>query len=286
MVSGNYLREDNPLTYEPELIDTSGVKLPTGVRKLIDELAENNHDLWAQLRIAEGWTYGPKRDDIKKTNPDLVPYHNLLESEKQYDRTAAIEVLKAIIALGYIINPPPKKPSAHSDFLPKVAEEVVQRLKSSEKVDLPALLKIWAPLSSKYWAGSSGIYELLGNRILKVGEPLLAYDVISVGLEHWPKNVRLDLPKELNLRISLHAGPASLCEDPVLQRHKYTGSHVSRTARIETITPPGEVYASQAFAALASVQRVKGFALEYVGQATLPKEADIVPLYLVGRTTP
>ena len=52
----------------------------------------------------QGWSYGPERDDQKKTHPDLLPYDQLSESEKGYDRTSVIKTLKAIIAAGYEIR--------------------------------------------------------------------------------------------------------------------------------------------------------------------------------------
>jgi len=79
------------------------------------------------------------------------------------------------------------------------------------------------------------------------------------------------LPKGINLRIALHAGPVYACVDPVTEQPSYTGTHVSRAARIEPITPPGQVYASQAFAALAAAQGVKEFTCDYVGQTPLAK---------------
>ena len=94
------------------------------------------------------------------------------------------------------------------------------------------------------------------------------------------------LPKELNLRISLHAGPVYCYKEPVFKELEYVGSHIVRAARIEPITPPGQVYASQQFAALASTQRVQGFTCEYVGRIPLPKHAGIIPLYLVRRSNP
>ncbi|MDP2045753.1 MAG: adenylate/guanylate cyclase domain-containing protein, partial [Deltaproteobacteria bacterium] len=94
------------------------------------------------------------------------------------------------------------------------------------------------------------------------------------------------LPKELNLRISLHAGPVYCYKEPVFKELEYAGSHIVRAARIEPITPPGQVYASQQFAALASTQRVQGFTCEYVGRIPLPKHAGIIPLYLVRRANP
>ena len=92
------------MTYKPEPIDTSRVKLPKEILKLTEKLAENNHDIWAKQRISEGWTYGPKRDDVNKKHPDLIPYSDLPESEKEYDRKTAMEILKLIIALGYKIE--------------------------------------------------------------------------------------------------------------------------------------------------------------------------------------
>ncbi len=92
------------MTYEPRPIDTSGVDLPEHLVALTERLAENTHDVWAAQRIAEGWTYGPSRDDAAKKHPDLIPYAGLPESEKEYDRKTAMETLKAIVALGYRIE--------------------------------------------------------------------------------------------------------------------------------------------------------------------------------------
>jgi hypothetical protein len=90
--------------YIPQGIDTSRITLTADLEKLVETLAQNNHDHWAQKRIDEGWRYGPTRDDGKKEHPDLVPYGQLSESEKEYDRKTVIEALKAIIALGYEVR--------------------------------------------------------------------------------------------------------------------------------------------------------------------------------------
>jgi class 3 adenylate cyclase len=82
---------------------------------------------------------------------------------------------------------------------------------------------------------------------------------------------RRGLPKAISLRIALHAGPVYACVDPVTEQPSYTGTHVSRAARIEPITPPGQVYSSQGFAALAAAQGVKEFTCDYVGQTPLAK---------------
>ena len=90
--------------YTPKPIDTAQIRLPEGITELIERLAGNNHDIWAQQRIADGWTYGPQRDDVAKKHPDLVPYDQLPESEKEYDRKMATGTIKAILALGYRIE--------------------------------------------------------------------------------------------------------------------------------------------------------------------------------------
>ena len=90
--------------YRPEPIDTSDVIIPEELCSLIEMIAENVHDVWAVGRIAEGWMYGVEKDNEKKLNPDLVPYSELPENEKNYDRNTAVETLKVIIKLGYTIN--------------------------------------------------------------------------------------------------------------------------------------------------------------------------------------
>lgn len=88
-------------TYTPKTIDTSHIKLSPDLEELVEHLAQNNHDHWAQKRLDEGWRYGLRRNDAQKEHPDLVPYKDLPESEKEYDRKTVIEAIKAIIALGY-----------------------------------------------------------------------------------------------------------------------------------------------------------------------------------------
>lgn len=90
--------------YVPKPIETEGIVLDEELVELTERLAENAHDHWAETRMREGWTYGERRDDGKKTHPDLVPYGELPETEKEYDRKTAMETLKAIVALGYVIS--------------------------------------------------------------------------------------------------------------------------------------------------------------------------------------
>lgn len=92
--------------YKPQPIDTSAVDLTPAQRELIELLAQNAHDVWARKRIADGWRYGPSRNDDKKTHPCLVDYDQLPESEKDYDRVLVAEVIRSALALGYRVDKP------------------------------------------------------------------------------------------------------------------------------------------------------------------------------------
>ena len=94
------------MNYEPHPLNTDGVELPPELLPLTERLAENTHDLWAAQRTLEGWRYGAQRDDARKLHPGLMPYDQLSESEKEYDRITALGTLKAVLQLGYRIVPP------------------------------------------------------------------------------------------------------------------------------------------------------------------------------------
>ena len=92
------------MDYAPKPIDTSRIQLSPEIVELEELLARHAHDVWARQRLKDGWRYGPERSDSLKEHPGLVPYEQLLETEKQYDRNAASETLKAILACGYRIE--------------------------------------------------------------------------------------------------------------------------------------------------------------------------------------
>src|SRR5262249_55787800 len=92
------------LTYRPAPRDTSGVSLPKPIEQLTGLLARNTHENWARQKLDDGWRYVPERNDERKEHPNLVPYEELSEEDKEYDRRTAMETLKAILALGYRIE--------------------------------------------------------------------------------------------------------------------------------------------------------------------------------------
>ena len=88
-------------TYTPHPLDLGDIELTPQLEQLREAIAENTHEVWAAGRIKEGWTYGPERDDKLKKHPDLIPYSELPEGEKQYDRETAMNTIKLVIKLGY-----------------------------------------------------------------------------------------------------------------------------------------------------------------------------------------
>ena len=91
-------------TYQPHPIDTSNVELTASMEALTELLAANVHEVWSAGRIAEGWQWGEQRDDARKLHPCLVPYDQLPESEKEYDRNTVLQTVKTILQLGYTIT--------------------------------------------------------------------------------------------------------------------------------------------------------------------------------------
>lgn len=88
----------------PKLEELGDVKLPSELEKFIEDLAKQQHEVWAQSRMEQGWTYGPERNDQLKHHPCLVPYEELPEVEKAYDRDTAVGTLKLIQKLGFTIT--------------------------------------------------------------------------------------------------------------------------------------------------------------------------------------
>lgn len=89
--------------YRPQPIDTTDIELPEELVPLVEKMAKNVHEVWAETRIAQGWCYGEERDDAKKTHSCLIPYEELPEEEKEYDRNTSIGTLKLIMKLGFKI---------------------------------------------------------------------------------------------------------------------------------------------------------------------------------------
>ena len=184
------------MTYQPRPIDTPSAQLPDDLVALTERLSENAHDIWARQRLADGWTLGPNRDDARKHHPCLVPYAELSESEKQYDRNAAMETIKAMIALGYTIAPPRPEPADSSPAITVAEGTALKQNLDEAGMSLGMLLDLEQKLSTfrKLGASLPEVERDLGERLLRLGEPILAYDVVTEALKLIPddrKNQRL-----------------------------------------------------------------------------------------------
>ena len=92
------------INYMPHPIESSGKKLPEELNSLVEKMAKNVHEIWAKTRMEQGWTYGEVRNDNLKQHPCLIPYEDLPEEEREYDRNTAIGTLNLILELGFRIS--------------------------------------------------------------------------------------------------------------------------------------------------------------------------------------
>jgi class 3 adenylate cyclase len=184
-------------------LDTLSIKIPGDILELPELLARNTHDNWCGQRLKDGWRYSPERSDARKEHPCLVPYDDLPESEKHDYRQTALETLKAILSLGYLLEPPALKdaPAEESSIVAKGGDEVLRRslLQGLDELNLANLFSLWQSRDPEQWSGSPETFLTLGQRILRAGEPLLAYDILTEGLKSWPEDVGLRQQQALAL---------------------------------------------------------------------------------------
>ena len=95
--------EQDSFVYDPQPIEVDDAKLSPELLELGEAIAENAHEVWAMKRRSEGWTWGPERNDSLLQTPDMTPYSNLSEEEKDYDRQMALQTLKLVQKMGYRI---------------------------------------------------------------------------------------------------------------------------------------------------------------------------------------
>lgn len=95
--------EQDSFVYDPQPIEVDDAELGPELLELREAIAENAHEVWALKRRSEGWIWGPERNDSLLQTPDMTPYSNLSEEEKDYDRQMALQTLKLVQKMGYRI---------------------------------------------------------------------------------------------------------------------------------------------------------------------------------------
>ncbi len=206
-----------PASFKPSAIDTSRIALPSELQDLVELLAKNTHDVWARQRLLEGWSYGRYRDDKSKKHPGLVPYERLPESEKAYERNTAVETLKVIQKIGYQLVRSEQATRMTGIGAPNATP--LKFLDQMGSLNLSSLLAFWHARTPGEWTNTPEIYRYLGQRVLKFGEPLLAYDVLTEGLRSSPTDVRL----QQLLALALARSGATLRANALLMRLREQG---------------------------------------------------------------
>lgn len=222
------------MSYTPKPKDTSKIELPAGLKELVEQLAENTHDVWAQQRLASGWTYGKYRDDALKKHPGLVPYDELAPSEKEYDRNTSVETIRLLTLLGYTIQ---RSGGAGGEAAKESASEGISIVELRKILDGPPppklaeLAAFWESRDRSHKPGGPEVYTLLGERFLKMGEPLFAHDVIDEGLGFFPGEVRLQQLLALALARSGAPGEANSILERLYQAGHTDEETISLLAR-------------------------------------------------------
>ncbi|MBD0325479.1 MAG: DUF4071 domain-containing protein [Pyrinomonadaceae bacterium] len=207
------------VNYEPAPIETAHISLPHSAHELVEALARNLH----ALRLKD-WQESEARDSVERVGGNeetacLVPFDALPEAEKEHYRRSASETLKATFALGYRVEQTKEQqPEAAADAVeirkqPLAQAELAGHMKA---MNVEALLAVWQSHAPDAWAEMPELYRALGNRILKLGEPLFAYDVLREGLSQWPTDVRL---RQLQALALARSGATQRANDILIQLH-------------------------------------------------------------------
>jgi class 3 adenylate cyclase len=238
------------LGYEPEIVDLAKIARPEGrappaTPKVVAATEGGS-------RPKTGAASSPPDESVRLA--DVVPF---AESSGFASRIVALLFADAV---GFSKLPEPEVPRFVQHFLGAIAQ-LSEQFRNTI-------------IGKNTWG--DGLYFVFSDVDLAGKFALQLADL--VGTTKW---VEKGLPADLSLRIALHAGPVYEFDDPITGSRTYSGTHVSRAARIEPITPPGQVYASEAFAALAAACRTSSFSCDYVGQTPLAKGYGTLPTYHV-----
>ncbi len=178
------------VNYQPRPLDTSNIQLSDDILRLTELFAQNAHEVWARDRMSEGWKYGPARDENKKEHPSLVPYEQLVETEKQYDRNTAMETVKTLISLGYRKDKADRDALVNSADLDQKANELIKWFKNPA-IKLAELRRMWEERLPIVWLRNVQVYRRAVDVAMRLGESFLAFDIAVEGLQSFKNDLRL-----------------------------------------------------------------------------------------------
>lgn len=205
-------------------LDTSHIRLLPEHLNLAEKLAEHTHRRWAQSLIDLGWRYGTQIDAANLTHPYLRPFSDLPEAVKQERLHVYVDNLKTALSLGYTFEHPAAEIS-DGHFSPSLEKTAsVPSNQSLENASLTSLLS-WRRALLNEKTRSPDLYCALGDKLLKLGEPLMAYDLLTEGLTHWPTRLRL---KQL-LALALARSGAPQVANQILKQLVEQGAHDEQT---------------------------------------------------------
>jgi len=159
----------------PPADDSAAVHLPEFLNPLVERLAEHVHDRWAEGRLRKGWRFGPERNDQLKTMATLVPYADLPESEKEFDRVTALTTLRFLYREGYRLV-------AADEACASGAEDAQwdeNMLTGSGCMRLDQIERLWRSRSLEFWMLHPGLLYRAARQASDAGGPLLAFDMVS-----------------------------------------------------------------------------------------------------------
>lgn len=208
------------VNYKPAPIETTTISLPDDIRDLTEQLTRNLHELRVEEYVSKVEQEGAQSDVAGQAASWLVPFDALAQAEKDHYHTIASETLKAAYALGYRIEnleihghiATAAGFSLHKE--PLAQTDLASHMKA---MNLEALLTLWQSHTPDSWEGMPELYRALGNRILKLGEPIFAYDVLREGLSLWPADVRL---RQLQALALARSGATQRANDVLVQLHR------------------------------------------------------------------
>lgn len=177
------------MSYEPKPLDTSAVELPKALDALAETLSRNTHEVWSARRIAEGWRFGPERNDELKTTPNLVSYDELDDTEKAYDRATALETLRLIVSLGFrIVEPDAQTYKAASKGEKARLPAWRQRIDDIQPLSIERLLDLWADAKLPgNFVNEPDAFARLAKTLQSQDKPLIGIHVAITGIKFTPE---------------------------------------------------------------------------------------------------